>query len=130
MTIELAPRGVEALGLNFPREYALDSESHWKPINTTGNRVADIFIKIDGIAGESQDATHPDEIEVPGWNWNVTQQSRMHSGSGGGAAKASELAAFIRKETGLPGYTQIDPSNRLEDDFGETGDDAAPRARE
>ncbi|MGF6787429.1 type VI protein secretion system component Hcp [Paraburkholderia sp. 35.1] len=24
----------------------------------------DVFIKIDGITGESQDATHPDEIEV------------------------------------------------------------------
>jgi type VI secretion system secreted protein Hcp len=51
--------------------------------------MSDIFIKIDGIAGESQDATHPDEIEVLSWSWNVTQKSTMHSGSGGGAAKAS-----------------------------------------
>jgi type VI secretion system secreted protein Hcp len=51
--------------------------------------MADIFIKIDGIAGESQDATHPDEIDVLSWNWKITQQSSMHSGSGGGAAKAS-----------------------------------------
>jgi len=28
--------------------------------------MADIFIKIDGIAGESQDTTHRDEIEVLG----------------------------------------------------------------
>ncbi len=49
----------------------------------------DVFIKIDGIAGESQDSTHPDEIEVLGWSWNVAQQSSMHSGSGGGAAKAT-----------------------------------------
>lgn len=51
--------------------------------------MTDIFIKIDGIAGESQDATHANEIEVLGWSWNVTQKSSMHSGSGGGAAKAS-----------------------------------------
>jgi len=51
--------------------------------------MADIFIKIDGITGESQDTTHPDEIEVLGWNWKITQQSSMHSGSGRGAAKAA-----------------------------------------
>ncbi|BFG76064.1 type VI secretion system tube protein Hcp [Paraburkholderia terrae] len=51
--------------------------------------MADIFIKIDGINGESQDATHLDEIEVLSWHWNVAQQSSMHSGSGGGAAKAT-----------------------------------------
>ncbi len=51
--------------------------------------MADIFIKIDGIAGESQDATHADEIEALHWGWAVTQASSMHSGSGGGAAKAT-----------------------------------------
>lgn len=51
--------------------------------------MGDIFIKIDGISGESQDATHPDEIEVLHWSWVVTQKSSMHSGSGGGAAKAT-----------------------------------------
>jgi type VI secretion system secreted protein Hcp len=51
--------------------------------------MADIFIKIDGIDGESQDATHVDEIEALSWHWNVEQQSSMHSGSGGGAAKAT-----------------------------------------
>ncbi|MPW20356.1 type VI secretion system tube protein Hcp [Paraburkholderia sp. CNPSo 3157] len=49
----------------------------------------DIFIKINGIDGESLDAFHPDEIEVIGWRWKVTQQSTMHSGSGGGASKAT-----------------------------------------
>ncbi|MFP3557792.1 type VI secretion system tube protein Hcp [Paraburkholderia sp. SIMBA_049] len=49
----------------------------------------DIFIKIKGIDGESQDASHRDEIEVIGWRWKVTQQSAMHSGSGGGASKAA-----------------------------------------
>ncbi|MFT4064656.1 Hcp family type VI secretion system effector [Paraburkholderia sp.] len=50
--------------------------------------MADIFIKIDGIAGESQDATHPDEIKVVGWNWSVTRKYGVQSGSGG-AAKAT-----------------------------------------
>ncbi|WP_028227614.1 Hcp family type VI secretion system effector [Paraburkholderia ferrariae] len=51
--------------------------------------MADIFIKIDGISGESRDAAHPDEVEVLHWGWHIAQQSGMHSGSGGGAAKAS-----------------------------------------
>lgn len=49
----------------------------------------DIFLKIKGINGESQDATHADEIEVMDWSWKVEQLSTMMSGSGGGAAKAS-----------------------------------------
>ncbi|MBN3849232.1 type VI secretion system tube protein Hcp [Paraburkholderia sp. Ac-20342] len=49
----------------------------------------DIFIKIDGIEGESQDAAHLNEIDVIGWRWQVTQQSAMHAGSGGGVAKAT-----------------------------------------
>lgn len=29
--------------------------------------MADMFIRFDGITGESQDATHTDEIEVLSW---------------------------------------------------------------
>ncbi|BFG73743.1 Hcp family type VI secretion system effector [Paraburkholderia terrae] len=49
----------------------------------------DIFIKINGIDGESQDAAHKNEIEVRSWGWQILQQSNMHMGSGGGAGKAT-----------------------------------------
>lgn len=49
----------------------------------------DIFIKFDGIKGESQDSTHKGEIEILDWNWSVSQTSNMHSGSGGGAGKCT-----------------------------------------
>ncbi|MDM0031473.1 type VI secretion system tube protein Hcp [Variovorax sp. J22P271] len=49
----------------------------------------DIFMKLTGINGESQDATHKHEIEVLDWEWEVTQASSMHSGTGGGAGKAT-----------------------------------------
>ncbi|MDR2212215.1 MAG: type VI secretion system tube protein Hcp, partial [Pseudomonadales bacterium] len=49
----------------------------------------DIFLKIDGIKGESQDSTHKDEIDVLKWRWEVFQESSMHSGSGGGSGKAT-----------------------------------------
>ncbi|KVK99008.1 Hcp family type VI secretion system effector [Burkholderia ubonensis] len=49
----------------------------------------DIFIKINGIDGEAEDSSHKGEIQVLSWKWNVSQQSNMHQGSGGGAGKAT-----------------------------------------
>jgi type VI secretion system secreted protein Hcp len=51
--------------------------------------MADMFIKIAGIAGESQDEVHEGEIDVTGWHWKMFQPSSMMSGSGGGAGKAT-----------------------------------------
>ncbi|MBN9408790.1 MAG: type VI secretion system tube protein Hcp [Burkholderiales bacterium] len=48
----------------------------------------DIFLKINGIDGESADASHKNEIEVLDWTWRISQESTMHAGSGGGAGKA------------------------------------------
>ncbi|MCB5206526.1 Hcp family type VI secretion system effector [Methylovorus mays] len=49
----------------------------------------DIFLKINGIDGESQDSSHKNEIEVLTWDWQILQESNMHAGSGGGAGKAT-----------------------------------------
>jgi len=49
----------------------------------------DIFLKLTGITGESQDDKHTNEIEVLRWDWKINQQSSMHSGSGGGSGKAT-----------------------------------------
>ena len=49
----------------------------------------DIFLKINGIEGESQDGSHKNEIEVLGYSWNMFQEASMHAGSGGGAGKAT-----------------------------------------
>ena len=49
----------------------------------------DIFIKIAGIEGESGDDKHKNEIEVSNWAWEIRQDTNMHSGSGGGAGKAT-----------------------------------------
>lgn len=51
--------------------------------------MADMFLKIIGIAGESQDEVHRGEIDVDSWRWKMAQQSPMMSGSGGGAGKAT-----------------------------------------
>jgi type VI secretion system secreted protein Hcp len=49
----------------------------------------DIFLKINGIDGESMDSDHKNEIEVLNWDWQILQDSNMHMGSGGGAGKAT-----------------------------------------
>jgi type VI secretion system secreted protein Hcp len=49
--------------------------------------VADYFLKLDGIQGESSDAKHKDEIELVSFQWGVAQ-SAGRPGAGGGAGKA------------------------------------------
>ncbi len=49
----------------------------------------DIFLKLNGIDGESKDGAHANEIDVLNWNWTISQESTMHTGSGGGSGKAN-----------------------------------------
>ncbi len=49
----------------------------------------DMFIKIDGIKGESADDKHKDEIDVLSWSWGASQSGTMHIATGGGSGKAS-----------------------------------------
>lgn len=49
----------------------------------------DIFLKIDGIKGESSDAQHREEIEPASFSWGVSQQGTTSAGGGAGAGKAS-----------------------------------------
>ncbi len=50
--------------------------------------MADVFIKIDSIAGESTDDKHKGEIEVESFSWGLTQTGGGSSGGGGGTGKA------------------------------------------
>jgi type VI secretion system secreted protein Hcp len=47
-----------------------------------------IFIKMEGITGESTDVRHKDEIDVISWSWGVTQSSSSAAGGAGGAGRA------------------------------------------
>lgn len=49
----------------------------------------DIFLKINGIDGESADDAHKNEIDVLAYSWVMEQQSTMHAGGGGGSGKAT-----------------------------------------
>jgi type VI secretion system secreted protein Hcp len=58
---------------------------------------ADIFLQIDDIKGESQDASHKDEIEVIAWSWGMSQSGTAHSGTGSGGGKVSVQNLSITK---------------------------------
>jgi type VI secretion system secreted protein Hcp len=49
----------------------------------------DYFLKIDGIEGESSDATFAKHIQIESWSWGESNAGTHGSGSGGGAGKAS-----------------------------------------
>ncbi|GAA0583513.1 Hcp family type VI secretion system effector [Halomonas salifodinae] len=49
----------------------------------------DMFLKLEGIDGESMDAGHTDEIDVLSWSWGASNSGTMHISKGGGAGKVS-----------------------------------------
>jgi len=57
----------------------------------------DMFLKLDGIEGESQDHKFKDWIEVQSWNWGVHQASTAHHHTGGGHSKASFQELHVSK---------------------------------
>ena len=49
----------------------------------------DMFLKLTGIEGESQDDAHKKEIDVLAWSWGASQSGTTHMGAGGGGGKAN-----------------------------------------
>lgn len=51
--------------------------------------MSDMFVKIDGIAGESKDESHVGAIEVTSWRWKMEQPTAILSSPTGGAGEAA-----------------------------------------
>ncbi|NDW02813.1 Hcp family type VI secretion system effector [Jiella pacifica] len=49
----------------------------------------DIFLKIDGIPGETLDHRHRDEIRILAWSWGLAQSGTTHMGPGAGSGKVA-----------------------------------------
>ncbi len=49
--------------------------------------MGDYFLKIDTVPGDSQDAHHPDEIEVIAFSWGETNAGPPATGTGSGSGK-------------------------------------------
>jgi len=48
-----------------------------------------MFMKIDTVDCEAQDAKHKNEIDVLSWAWGMSNAGSTHSGSGGGSGKVN-----------------------------------------
>ena len=63
----------------------------------------DMFIKIEGVKGESKDTKHKEEIDVLAWSWGASQSGSAHLGSGAGAGKVNvqdmSLTKYIDKSS-------------------------------
>lgn len=57
----------------------------------------DMFLKLEGVDGESKDDQHAGEIDILAWSWGMTQSGTFHTGGGGGAGKASIQDISITK---------------------------------
>jgi type VI secretion system secreted protein Hcp len=57
----------------------------------------DMFLKLDGIKGESADHKHKDEIHLQSFSWGLSQTGAHGAGGGGGAGKVSVHDISINK---------------------------------
>ncbi len=57
----------------------------------------DMFLKLKGIEGESQDSKHPKEIDVLAWSWGATQSGTAHMGGGAGSGKVNVQDVSVTK---------------------------------
>jgi type VI secretion system secreted protein Hcp len=62
-----------------------------------------MFLKLEGIEGESVDKTHAKEIQVLAWSWGVTQSGSTHESTGSGSGKVNvqdlSFTKYIDKST-------------------------------
>ena len=49
----------------------------------------DMFMKLEGISGESKDSVHKSEIDVLAWSWGMSNSGSAHTGGGAGAGKVN-----------------------------------------
>ncbi len=58
----------------------------------------DIFLKLDGIKGESKDKKHPDEIQIESVNWGAANPTSFAHGDGGGVGKVQLSDVSLTKK--------------------------------
>ena len=63
----------------------------------------DMFLKLDGIKGESKDHKHKDEIHIESFSWGMNQTGAHGVGGGGGAGKVQvhdiSITKFVDKSS-------------------------------
>jgi type VI secretion system secreted protein Hcp len=57
----------------------------------------DMFLKIDGVEGESKDKTHLKQIDVLAWSWGLSNTGSAHVGGGAGSGKVNVQDVSVTK---------------------------------
>lgn len=57
----------------------------------------DMFLKIEGVKGESHDKKHEDQIDILAWSWGMSNSGSSHVGGGGGAGKVNVQDLHVTK---------------------------------
>ncbi len=60
-----------------------------------------MFLKLDGVEGESTDAAHKGEIDVLAWSWGLSDPAPAAGGGGAAAGKVAIQALSIQKRVDL-----------------------------
>jgi type VI secretion system secreted protein Hcp len=62
----------------------------------------DLFLKIDGIAGESQDAKHKNEIDLESFSWGATNEPGHSRAAGAGKVAMQDFHFLTRVNKASP----------------------------
>jgi type VI secretion system secreted protein Hcp len=57
----------------------------------------DMFLKVQGVDGESKDKTHLKQIDVLAWSWGLSNSGSAHVGGGAGSGKVNVQDLSITK---------------------------------
>jgi type VI secretion system secreted protein Hcp len=74
---------------------------------------ADMFLKVQGVTGESDDATHKGEIEIDSWSWGMQAQSE--GGLASGKARYQDLHVVKHVDRSSPTLMHLLSTHRLAD---------------
>ena len=59
----------------------------------------DMFLKLEGLDGESRDSKHKNEIDILAWSWGMSNSGSAHVGGGAGAGKVNVQDLSVTKWT-------------------------------
>lgn len=72
-----------------------------------------MFLKLQGVTGESGDAEHKGEIEVVSWSWGMQTSTSAATGQAQGRTTVSELQVVKRVDQSTPTLMMYVRQNRL-----------------
>jgi type VI secretion system secreted protein Hcp len=74
--------------------------------------IADQFLKVEGVTGESGDADHKGEIDVTQWSWGLQAPSDSATGRASGRRRLSELQILKKVDRSTPPLMDALKNNR------------------